>query len=154
MSEDHAPQPNRYTAFFQKVDTRGFDQSQCWPWLGAGNGYGNARLNGTYMTAHRAAYELFCGPVPGGMDVCHACDNRWCVNPDHLFLGTRAANMNDCKSKGRTAGGNRKRLTEAQVQEIQRRLNAGEAPSRIGRHMDVNRETIANIGKGKSYGRR
>jgi hypothetical protein len=110
-------------------------------------------VNGAQISAHRRAYELFCGAVPDGMDVCHTCDNRWCVNPDHLFPGTRQANMDDCVSKGRAAGGNRKHLTERQVQEIRRRLLVGEAKRKIANQMDVNHSTIDSISKGTSYGR-
>ena len=145
--------PNKYTSFLQKVDACGFDPNACWPWLGAGkgNGYGNVNADGRYVTAHQRSYELFCGPVPSGIDVCHSCDNRWCVNPDHLFLGTRLENMADCKSKGRTAGGTRKHLAEWQVQEIRRRLNAGMSPRKISVQMDINYVTITAIQRGDSY---
>lgn len=142
---------NRITRFFQKVDTRGFDETQCWPWLGAGkgNGYGHTSIG----PAHRLAHELFVGPVPEGMDVCHKCDNRSCVNPDHLFVGTRLDNMQDMKAKGRGDGGNRKHLKEKIVQEIRRRLGAGVAPRVIAETMDVNYATVVAIKEGRSYGR-
>lgn len=146
---------NRYTLFLQKVDAKGFDPSRCWEWRGAGkgNGYGNVNFNRKTRGAHSVAYELFCGPIPPRLEVCHSCDNRWCVNPDHLFVGTHQQNMSDCKSKGRTAGGNRKHLIMSRVQEVRRRLIAGMQPRRIAQQMDINYHTVTAIKRGKSYGR-
>lgn len=140
---------NEVLRFLRHVDTKEFDQDQCWPWTGAGkgNGYGHTRSG----TAHRQSYRLFVGKVPDGMDVCHRCDNRWCVNPYHLFVATRAENMADMKAKGRGDGGNRKHLSEKLVQEIRRRLHAGTAPRVIAETMDVNYATIAAIKSGRSY---
>ncbi|MGV1768758.1 HNH endonuclease [Agrobacterium vitis] len=142
---------NKFTAFLQKADTHGMNPDVCWEWLGAGkgNGYGHTSHGG----AHRRAYQLFIGEVPDDMDVCHRCDNRFCVNPDHLFLGTRAVNMADMKHKGRGAGGSRKHLREHQVQEIRRRLAAGTPPKIIAETMDVNYATITAIKEGRSYER-
>lgn len=141
---------NKVTALLQKANTHGLNPDVCWPWLGAGkgNGYGHTSRGG----AHRLAYELLVGPIPAGMDVCHRCDNRSCINPDHLFLGTRAENMQDMKLKGRGAGGNRKHLPESIVQEIRRRLAAGTPPRTIAHVMDVNYATVTAIKEGRSYG--
>jgi len=149
----HAFVPNPYTSFLQKVDVVGFDPGACWAWTGAGkgNGYGHVTVARKQMTAHRRSYELFCGQIPPQMDVCHTCDNRWCVNPDHLYVGTRQENMTDCKAKGRTAGGNRKHLPEWAVQEIRRRLNAGHSPRKISVQMDANYNTVIAIKEGRSY---
>ncbi|OOY15088.1 HNH endonuclease signature motif containing protein [Thioclava sp. DLFJ4-1] len=138
--------------FLRLVDDFSSD-TECWNWIGAGkgNGYGHTTVNGRSMGAHRRAFILFYGEIPSGFDVCHSCDNRACVNPNHLFLGTRAENMTDAMVKGRTAGGNRKHLTEKTVQEIRRRIRTGEPDLLIARALDANSETVRKIREGKSY---
>lgn len=87
------------------ADHHNRDPDRCWNYNGAdkGNGYGHTSRGG----AHRRSYELFVGPVPPKLDVCHDCDNRPCINPGHLFPGTRKQNMEDCVRKGRQARGDR-----------------------------------------------
>ena len=75
----------------------------CWPWTGACNadGYGQMKVSGRVVGAHRIAYELQVGPVPGGLSVLHSCDNPPCVRGAHLLLGTQTDNVRDMFAKGR-----------------------------------------------------
>lgn len=145
--------PHPVARFMSHVTAATIAVDSCWHWSGAGkgNGYGAFNLSGTPEQAHRVAYRLFSGEIPDGIDVCHSCDNRWCVNPEHLFLGTRSENMADCVRKGRAAGGRRRHLKEQDLQEVRRLLMAGERVPKVSRITGVSEGVIRNIGHGKSY---
>lgn len=130
----------------------------CWNWTGCiqSNGYARVRANGKSMGAHRASYMSFVGPIPEGHDVCHKCDNRSCVNPDHLFTGTRLDNMKDCVSKGRQAKGDAlpdlrgenthlSKLKEKAVLEIRRLGKAGINTKELSAQFSVSVDNIRRI---------
>jgi hypothetical protein len=123
------------------------DETGCWEWLGAkySNGYGAIRKDYSSLSrtgAHRAAYEAHHGPIPVGLRVCHRCDNRLCINPDHLFLGTASDNTKDMVRKGRH--GNMK-LTQDSVKEIREAFKHGTSSKDIQSKYQISKSLASKI---------
>ncbi len=97
---------------------------ECWPWtacINHGTGYGQFTLGHRHMDAHRFAFWRATRIDPVGLDVCHSCDNKVCVNPKHLWLGTTRENHDDCNRKGRRPKGEthwNAQLTEEKVRAV------------------------------------
>lgn len=156
--------------------------SGCWLWTSSitGTGYGTISLGGRAdgrEQAHRVAWELYRGSIPPGLCVLHRCDNRLCVNPDHLFLGTKADNTHDMLAKGREARGARHgsrtkpeefregcrrggmkgeahhqaRLTEDLVAQIRRRVASGATSEAVAAEFGVAGSTIRRIAARKLW---
>lgn len=123
----------------------------------ARGGYGKIKFMGKTLLSHRVSYELFNGPVPAGMMVCHKCDTTNCINPRHLFLGTAQDNMTDKIEKGRHKGArageqhHKARLSVWQVEEIRVRLEQGVSQRRLAQIYGVSQSAISNINTGKRW---
>jgi hypothetical protein len=126
----------------------------CWIWTGAVNnaGYGIcASESKKTSSAHRVSYEAFVGKIPEGMIIAHACDNRLCVNPAHLWLATHKENSQDMVKKSRSAKGEKcgkSKLNDEQIEFI-RKSNLSHR--QLGSMFDVSHATIGYVKRGVTW---
>ncbi len=157
----------KYRLIFEsKIDKNG--ENGCWIWLEHKNskvkGYGRFCYNGIRPLAHRFSHELYNGPIPEGLLVCHKCDNSSCVNPEHLFLGTIQENNLDRDKKNRQVSLKGElcatsKLTEKEVLEIRAKYKPCKNPKdkscysqrRLAKEYGVKQITIWNIVNNKSW---
>ena len=150
--------------FWNNVDKNGPiirpELGQCWIWTaslskGECGGYGRLVINGIEFKSHRVSWELAGHELPEGADVCHICDNRPCVRPDHLFLGDNHTNIQDMYDKGRRIQGGENnghaKLTEQQVLEIIESLGSGVPGNQIAKVYGVAKQTIYKIKHGQKW---
>lgn len=125
------------------------DENGCWLWIGARcagprgrkDGYGQFRVIGGTVRAHRFAYENLVGPIPREMVLLHSCDNTGCVNPRHLSVGTKLDNFNDMMTKGRGRFPGHVLSPETQA-ELRERLRNGESVHLLAQEYGVTRKTL------------
>lgn len=133
-------------------------ENECWEWSLSirSDGYGNAWWNGKHYFAHRLSFLSHVGNLEQDICVLHRCDNRKCINPEHLFLGSYLDNNRDRKNKGRNAVTHGERnpfskLKEYQVIDILRRLKCGEKGRCIASLYNVSEHTISKIKHGINW---
>lgn len=152
---------------YQTIKERLYSQSSqsengCIEWQGwRVNGYGRLRLGSKRVAAHRLSYEIENGPIPDGLCVCHKCDNPKCINPSHLFLGTRGDNNLDKTIKGRQAKGKThglrgeqhplSRLTADDVSAIKEKYAGGATQRSIASAHRVSQSLVSQIINSKRW---
>lgn len=163
------PLSERFKKHVGKAELGG---SGCLNWMGSRTkkGYGRLKLDGRSVEAHRVAWLIRHGVLPA-LCVLHRCDNPSCVNPDHLFLGTRKENVQDMDGKGRRrpATGDvhgtktkpksisrgekngRARLAASDVEEIRSRVASGETVADLAREKSVSEGALRHIVKGRHW---
>lgn len=140
--------------FYEKFKVN--NKTGCWEWNAGerSSGYGGFQVGKKFQKASRVSWEIHNGPIPvgdgaHGICVCHICDNRLCVNPDHLFLGTHQDNMRDKVLKDRHGTA---KLTINQVRIVKRLLGFKTlSQAEISRLMGVNYRSIHDIHKGNTW---
>lgn len=145
--------------FWSKVDKRG--PNDCWEWQGCvtRKGYGFIKVGHNTQLAHRVAWILLRGAIEDDLCCLHSCDNPKCVNPNHIFLGTREDNNLDRKRKGRGRNGpqdgsnnNHAKLTWDKVEEIRRLFNQkGISQGQIARRFNITQPTVSRIVRGLGW---
>lgn len=148
--------------FLQKVEKT----ESCWLWIGNKrnknrDSYGVMSFLGKKVDTHRIAYILFKGSIPDGMYVCHTCDVKLCVNPDHLWLGTQQQNMQDAKKKGRLVIPEGRRFTdgnkplnrvqsEEQVKQMKIALK-NMTIAQVAKQFKVKESFVKDLSSGRTY---
>lgn len=152
------------------------ESDRCWEWSGAPNRFGYRLMkiggrDGVNFFSHRISYSLFVGRIPQGLCVCHKCDNPACVNPNHLWLGTKTENTADRHAKGRSRGpvgmaniavrcpwrmarGEKNgvsKLTTSGVIKIRKLRKSGMPLRVIAKKFNVCHKTVMNIEKGRCW---
>lgn len=127
--------------------------SGCWLWLGVigGAGYGRIKYKGQPWIVHRLAWTVHKGTIPEGAMVCHKCDVRSCINPDHLYIGDQETNMSDMVQRSRQAFGERHGFAILDENQIEK-IKCDNRPDRIiAEELGVARSTIQAAKTGRTW---
>jgi len=131
----------------ERFESKIHHEDDCWIWTDAPgtDGYGKFQCaDGRTERAHRTSWRLFRGVIPKGLLCLHRCDRPLCVNPDHLFLGTRRDNIQDMISKGRKPKP-RATINAETAAVIKGRLLLGDGPTAIARDLGISNGVVHGI---------
>lgn len=151
--------PGQFKSIEQHIQESVFPcpNTGCWWWAGtmSPTGYGQLSSNHKSIRAHRAIYEHYKGvKLSPDIFLCHTCDNKSCVNPDHLFPGNAKINADDLVKKNMHLKGEKvgtSKLKEQEVIEIKKALAQGASINTLANQSQVHRDTIYHILIGKTW---
>ena len=141
------------TLFWKHVDK--LSKNECWNWKASTGtpGYGNLWNGSKNVTAHRVSWIINYGNIPNKMFVCHKCDNRRCVNPAHLFLGSQLDNMHDMINKNRAKKtpcygfkNNLTKISFSSITKIRKQYSAGNiSQAKVAKKFKVSQAHVCDI---------
>ncbi|MBU1621785.1 MAG: HNH endonuclease [Gammaproteobacteria bacterium] len=140
---------NDVERFWFKVDIK--SDEECWPWKAGkfSSGYGEIKIKGKNLKAHRVAWELLNGEIPEGKQCLHNCDNRSCCNPSHLYIGTQSDNNLDIQHRNSGHSGRLSKFKTEGVLEIRRMHKEGYSAYEIAVKFNSGERHIRKICKGE-----
>ena len=129
-------------------------ETGCWLWLGTNKnqmGHGGFSLYGNNWFAHRASWFLNAGVIPDGECVLHRCDVPSCVNPGHLFLGTKRDNLLDMWAKNRGAKAEKNGHSKIDTDTANKIRSSSERSAVLGDRHGISRQSVADIRSGRTW---
>ena len=139
--------------FWSKIDIK--NDNECWDYKGGKQhfGYGQFWFEGKTIGAHKFSYQLHHGSIPKDMCVCHSCDNPTCVNPKHLWLGTKGENNKDRSNKKRSADRKGELCPTVKLKEYQAIAikYSNKKNFLLAKQYNISQQTVCDIKKGKRW---